>query len=120
MTSWNTAFSTERREEEPGKEGGERPGEILGSLQYVFLHHSIPIPSVSVSKKRKNRPRRKGDSGKTGATKRKMSPGEGYEAISLLDSPRGEKLRKSCHGSSHKNSDPALNECKLIKYFSFK
>ena len=75
---------------------------------------------MSVSKKRKNRPRRKGDSGKTGAsgaTKRKMSPGEGCEAISLLDSPRGEKLRKSCHGSSHKNSDPALNECKLNKYF---
>ena len=80
-----------------------------------FKMFSIPsISSVSVSKKRKNRPRRKGDPVNSGAIKRKMSPVEGCEALSLLDSPRGEKLRKSCHGFSQHNSDPALNECKYI------
>lgn len=34
MMSWNTAFSTERREEEPGKEGGERPGDSTSIYSY--------------------------------------------------------------------------------------
>ena len=82
--------------------------------KYIYPPSLPPLyPSVSVSKKRKNRPRRKGEAVNTGATKRKMSPVGDSEAVSLLDSPRGEKLRKSCHPFSPQNSDPALNECKF-------
>ena len=66
----------------------------------IYPHFS----SVSISKKRRNRPRRKNDSV---ATKRKISPVDGSDDNCLQDSPRGEKLRKSCH------SEILAEECEL-------
>ena len=53
MMSWNTVFSTERREEERGREGGGRQGELLAiSIQLVLLPSWPPLVCRSARKGR--------------------------------------------------------------------